>query len=171
MGGWVDEDRGGDGLNGWVGGTYLLMTALSSVSRNMRGLGLPSWGRGVTLPISTNPRPRPVGWVGGWVDEGVGQGGSGWVVAVGPRRRRRWVGGWMDEGERGGGWVGGRGRTEQAFHGLGVLIKAGRHANGVGKDHVAPELDPQGMGGHVLEGGGSGWGGWVERGRKVCARR
>jgi hypothetical protein len=34
-----------------------LITAWCSGSRNMRGLGLPSCGRGVTVPISTKPKP------------------------------------------------------------------------------------------------------------------
>ena len=38
--------------------TYLLITARSSVSRNIRGLGLPGCGWGVMDPTSTNPNPR-----------------------------------------------------------------------------------------------------------------
>ncbi|PAV93508.1 hypothetical protein WR25_07179 [Diploscapter pachys] len=34
-----------------------LMTARSATSRNSRGLGLPVWGRGVSVPISTAPKP------------------------------------------------------------------------------------------------------------------
>ena len=35
-----------------------LMIARSAGSRKMRGRGLPAWGWGVTVPISTNPKPR-----------------------------------------------------------------------------------------------------------------
>jgi hypothetical protein len=34
-----------------------LMSALASVMRNMRGFGLPGCGNGVTVPISTKPKP------------------------------------------------------------------------------------------------------------------
>jgi len=37
---------------------YLLITAKSSGRRNNLGFGFPSCGKGVTLPISTQPRPK-----------------------------------------------------------------------------------------------------------------
>ena len=40
------------------------MTASSSVSRKMRGFGLPACGSGVTVPISAKPKPRPQQRVG-----------------------------------------------------------------------------------------------------------
>lgn len=33
------------------------MTALSSVSLKTLGFGLPGWGKGVIVPISTKPKP------------------------------------------------------------------------------------------------------------------
>ena len=35
------------------------MTAWSSVSRKMRGFGLPGCGSGVTVPTSAKPKPSP----------------------------------------------------------------------------------------------------------------
>jgi hypothetical protein len=36
-----------------------LITAASCASRNSRGLGLPAWGSGVSVPTSTKPKPSP----------------------------------------------------------------------------------------------------------------
>ncbi|CFP67683.1 Uncharacterised protein [Bordetella pertussis] len=42
----------------WLLKPRRLISALARGSRNMRGLGLPGWARGVTVPTSTKPKPR-----------------------------------------------------------------------------------------------------------------
>src|SRR5690606_17635803 len=42
----------------WLLKPMRLMMASSAGSRNSRGRGLPGWGRGVTVPVSTKPKPR-----------------------------------------------------------------------------------------------------------------
>ena len=36
----------------------LLINAFSKGKRKIRGFGLPSWGKGVTVPTSMNPKPN-----------------------------------------------------------------------------------------------------------------
>ena len=71
----------------WLLKPMRLMSAWCSGRRNRRGGGLPGWARGVTVPTSTQPKPRreqPDHRLGVLVEAG-GQADAGW----GSRGRRR----------------------------------------------------------------------------------